>query len=131
VYLSVFTSVLSICPIGASVRLRCGDQRGWRHGRRREAEPGRVQPAQGLVERGHVADLGVVGEQCDHVAAQDVLDEPVQRLLRPDLDEDPGAGLVQRVQALHELHRGGHLPAEQVDERLDVRIRRVELAGHV
>ena len=61
------------------------------------AEPGRVQPAQRLVERRDIADLGVVGEQREYVVAEHVLDEAVQRLLRADLDKYPGACRVQRV----------------------------------
>ncbi|OPZ54560.1 MAG: hypothetical protein BWY91_01615 [bacterium ADurb.BinA028] len=39
------------------------------------------------------------------VAAEDVLDEAVQGLLGADLDEDAGAGGIQGLQALDELHR--------------------------
>ena len=61
----------------------CGGKRG-------EPEPGRVQPAQRLVERGDIARFRVVGEQGQHIVAEDVLDEAVQRLLGADLDEDAG-----------------------------------------
>ena len=64
--------------------------------------------------------------------AEDVGGEPVQRPLRPGLDEDPGSGVEQGVQALHELHRRGDLAAEDVDHPLlRVRSGRVELAVDV
>ncbi len=93
-------------------RRRLGDDRD--RCRLVEADAGRPQPAQRLVDRGDVAELRVVGEQREHVVvvAEDVLDEAVQRTLGPDLDEHPGAGVVQRVEALHELHRRRHLLAE-------------------
>ncbi len=99
-----------------------------------EAEPGRVQAAQGLVEGGDVTLLRVVGEQRQHVivlAAQHVLDETVQRLLRSDLHEHARAGVVQRLQPLDELHRGGDLLPEDVDHGVDGGALRVELTGHV
>jgi hypothetical protein len=99
-----------------------------------EAEAGGPQAAQRLVERGDVAELRVVGEQRQHVVvrrAEHLLDEAVQGLLGPDLDEHAGAGLVQGVQALDELHRLGDLPAQDLQHRLGVRVGGVELAGHV
>ena len=60
------------------------------------------------VERGVVGELREVGEEGEHVvvvAAEDVLDEAVQGLLGADLDEDAGAGGIQGLQALDELHR--------------------------
>ena len=77
----------------------------------------------------------MVGEQRDGVvvcAHDDVLGEPVEGLLGPELHEHAGAGVVERVEPLDELHRGGHLAAEDVQDRL---IRawsgRVELAVDV
>ena len=63
----------------------------------------------------------MVGEQREDVVvggAEHVLDEAVQRLLRPDLDEDPRAGVVERVQSLDELHGRGHLAAQDVEHDL-------------
>ena len=84
-----------------------GDGRLRGHGVGGVAEPGRVAAAQRVVEGHDVALLRMVGEQREDVvvlAPEDVLGEAVERLLRPDFDEDAGAGVVQRVQALHELH---------------------------
>ena len=54
-----------------------------------EADAGRPEPTQRLVDRRGVAQLGVVGVEREHIVvpAEDVLDEPVQRSLRTDLDE--------------------------------------------
>ena len=80
-------------------------------------KPCRVEAAQRLVERHHVVQLGVVGEQRHDVAAvaEHVVDEALQGLLRADLDEDARAGGVQRLQALDELHRLGDLAGEDVE----------------
>ena len=94
-------------------------------------EPGGVQPAQRLVERGDIAGFRVVGEQGEHIVAEDVLDEAVQRLLGADLDEDAGTRRVQRAQPVDEPDRRGHLAAEQVEHGVDVGVRRIELTGHV
>ena len=111
------------------VELRSGGPHVGRAG----SQAGGPQAAQRRVDRGHVAVLRVVGEQGEHVVVlvQDVLDEAVQRLLRPDLDEDPRPGFVQRPQAADELHGGGDLTPEQVDHRLLIGRHRVELTGHV
>ncbi len=72
------------------------------------AEPGGVAAAERLVERDDVTLLRMVGEQREDVvvvAAEDVLGEAVERLLRTNLHEDAGAGVVQGAQALHELYR--------------------------
>ena len=70
------------------------------------------QAAQGVVERRHVALLGVVaGEADDRVVAEHVGGEALKRVLRADLDEDPRALVVQGVQALDELHGRGDLAA--------------------
>ena len=118
-------------PDATPSRRTVDGRRGSRRGT--VAETCGPEPAQRRVEGGQVAVLGVVGEQREHVvvAAQDVLDEAVQGLLRAHLDEDPRARVVQRVQAADELHRRGDLPAEEVEHRLGVGVRRVEVAGHV
>ena len=56
----------------------------------------------------------MVGEQGEDIVVltEHVLDEAVQSALRTHLNEHPGAGVVEGVQALDELHRRGHLPAE-------------------
>ena len=105
-------------------------------GRRRtgpSAEPGGIQAAQRLVERGDVAVLGMVGERgSPRVVAEHVLGEALQRLLRADLDEHPRAAVVQRPQPLDELHRRGDLAGEQVEHlRVGAVAGRVELAGDV
>ena len=49
------------------------------------------------------------------VVAEHVGREPTERPLRPDLDEHPGPCFVEPSQPLDELHRGGHLPGEQIE----------------
>ena len=102
-------------------------------GSRSGAEARGPQAAQGVVERRHVALLGVVaGEADDRVVAEHVGGEALQRVLRADLDEDPRALVVQRVQALDELHRRGDLAAEHVEHLLDGAVAgRIELAVDV
>ena len=98
------------------------------------AEPGRVQPAQRLVERRDVAQLGVVGEQHGDVVvhrAEHVLGEAVQGLLRPDLDEEARARRVQGAKAIDELHGRCDLPSQEVEHRLEAGVGRVEVAGYV
>ncbi len=121
---------------------RCRDGRG-RDRRRRRAlgrrldaatEPGGVEPAQGVVEGGQVARLGVVAEETDHVvpASEDVVGESVQRGFGADLHEHPRALGVEGLEPLHELHGRGHLGGQQVEHRLDgVGSAGVELAVHV
>ena len=83
------------------------------------AQAGGPQAAEGVVERRHVALLGVVaGEADDRVVAEHVRGEALQRMLRADLDEDPRALVVQRAQPLHELHRRRDLAAEHVEHLL-------------
>ena len=98
------------------------------------AQPGGPEAAEGVVERsarrpawgGCVARLTIV------VVAEHVRGEALQRVLRADLDEDPRALVVQRAQALHELHRRGDLAAEDVEHLLDdVGAGRIELAVDV
>ena len=68
----------------------------------------------------------------DDIVAEDVGGEALQRLLRPDLDEDAGALVVQRAQAVDELHRRRHLGGQQVEHLgHHVGAHRVELAGDV
>ena len=98
----------------------------------RGAVAGCIEAAQGLVEGHHIGLLGMVAEQDCDVVAQHVGCEPVQGPLRPHLQEHPRAGVVQRVQALDELHRRGDLLCQQVEHRLGHAVaHRVELAGHV
>jgi hypothetical protein len=110
--------------------LRAG---GRQERRRAGAQTGGPQPAERRVDGRHVAVLGVVGEQREHVVVlvQDVLDEAVQSLLRTHLHEDARPRAVQRAQTADELHRGGDLTSEQVDHRLAVGRRWVEVPGHV
>ena len=63
--------------------------------------------------------------------AEHVFDEPVQRSFRADFDEDAGAGVVERVEPLDELHGRRHLAPEVLAHRLARRVRWIELAGHV
>ena len=95
--------------------------------------PGSPEAAQGVVERRHVALLGVVGgEADDRVVAEHVGGEALQRVLRADLDEDPRALVVERAQALDELHGRGDLAAEHVEHLLLGAVAgRVELAVDV
>ena len=60
----------------------------------------------------------MVGEKGEdrRVGGKGFLGETLQRALRADLDEDPDARFEQGLQALRELHRGGHLPREQVED---------------
>ena len=113
---------------------RCrGNDRG-SGGGRAQTQAGGIQTAEGLVEGSRILDLRVVGEEREDVvvgAAQDVLDEAVQGLLRADLDEDASAGGIQRLQALDELDRRGDLLAGVVEHRLGRGVGRVELAGDV
>ena len=97
------------------------------------AEAGGPEAAEGVVERRHVALLGVVaGEADDRVVAEHIRGEALQRMLRADLDEDPRALVVQRAQPLQELHRRGDLAAEHVEHLLHGALaRRIELAVDV
>src|ERR1019366_8843418 len=80
------------------------------------AQSRRIHGAQRLIERRNVADLGMIREQRDHIAAfaEHFLGKSLQRLLRPDFDKDARPGIVERVQALYELHRRSYLQREQV-----------------
>ena len=75
--------------------------------------------------RGEGVDVGTV--------AEDVLDEALERPLRADLDEDARAGLVERLEPLHELDGRGDLPARGGRSTFgrDVAVRRVEVARDV
>ncbi len=102
--------------------------------RRPESQAGSIQAAEGEVERFRLTDPGVVREQGDHVlaVAQHVLDEPVQDAFGADFDKNAGAGVVERVEPLDELHGGGHLPAQQLDHlRHDSGAHGIEFACHV
>ncbi len=91
---------------------------------------GGVEAGEGLVERHHVAGLGVIGVESDDVGvrrAEDLVDEAGEGALRADLDEHAGAGVVQRAKPGDELHRRRDLPAQDVDHvRHDRRPHRVE-----
>ena len=80
------------------------------------AVPGRVQAAERLVERGELADLRMIREERDEpvAPAEDVVDEPLERLLRADLDERPHALAPERLEAADPLHRRGDLRDEHV-----------------
>jgi len=69
--------------------------------------PRRVQAAERLVEGGELADLGMVGEEGDEpvAPAEDVVDEPLERLLRADLDEGAHALAPERLEAADPLDR--------------------------
>jgi hypothetical protein len=84
-----------------------------------------------LVKRGELAGLRVVREERGDVgpAAEHVVDETLQRLLGPDLDERPDTLGVERLEPFDPLHRGGHLLRQQVLDRLDAR--RVDVARDV
>ena len=116
---------------GGGPRAQCGGLHAGRLGA--GAQPGGPQAAQRRVERHDAAHLGVVrGEAQDLVVAQHVGGEALQRVLRADLDEHPRALLVERVQALDELHRRGNLPGQDVEHLLlHVVAGRVELAVDV
>ena len=84
-----------------------------------------------MVEAHAIAQLRVVREQGAHrrVSAEHVLDQSLECLLRAHLDERSTPRLVQGLEALHELHRGGDLFPEDVDHLSGhVRSHRVELA---
>ena len=69
-----------------------------------------------MLNEAHVALLGMVGgEAHDRVVAEHVGREALQRVLRPDLDEDPRALVVERAQALDELDGRGDLAGEHVE----------------
>ena len=64
--------------------------------------------------------------------AEHILGKSLQRLLRPDFDEYARAGVVQRVQALDELHGRSNLPRQNVQHlRHDAGSRGIELAVDV
>ncbi len=97
-------------------------------------EPGGVEPAQRLVDRDQVGHLRVVRVERHDVgpAAEDVVGESLERPLRPHLDEDARPRGVERLEPLHELHRRGDLPREDVEHRgVCARPDGVELAAHV
>ena len=82
-----------------------------------------VEPTQCLIERGDLADLGMVREQRYHVAtiAEDAVHKALQGLLGAYFDENARAGVVQRLQPFDELHGRRDLPGQQVEhDRYDV-----------
>ena len=101
------------------------------HLRGRGLDASGVEAAESLVKAGNLAGLRVVGEERDEVgiAAEHIIDEALERLLRAALDEDPTALRVKRLQALHPLHRRGDLQLKHVLDRLNRG--RVDIAGDV
>ncbi len=83
----------------------------------RRSQTGGVESAQRLVETRNVAGLGMVRKQRQDIvaAAENILDKPMERLLRANLDKHAGPGRVQRPQSLDELHRRGDLPRQNVE----------------
>ena len=136
-------------------RRRCGTRlrrhgRGLRaprrHGRRRgqdrallpygptDPQPRGVQPAEGQVQGRRLSYPGVVREERDHpfTVAQHVLHEAVEDALGPHLHEDAGPGIIEGVEPLDELDRGGYLLPQQSDHLRDhPRPHGVEFARHV
>ena len=80
------------------------------------AQSCRVKTAQRLVEGGDIADLRMIGEQRNDVAAfaEHILGKSLQRFLRPNFDEDARTRVVERAQTLYELHGRSHLLGENV-----------------
>ena len=112
---------------------RWNDSR-WNDGRRAAgAVACGVEPAQRLVERHDVGQLGMVrGQHADVVVAEHVAGEAGEGALRAGLDEDARPGLVEGVQPAHELDRRGHLPGQQIEHLLGhFRSHRVQVAGDV
>src|SRR5581483_4363147 len=90
-----------------------------------------IQAAQSLVECWDIAKFWMIGEHCDDIAmcAEHIFSESLQRFLRSDFDKDPCTRVVQRPQALDELHRRCYLLREDVDHlRNDIGTSRVEFA---
>ena len=93
-----------------------------------------IQAAQRVVERHHVALLGMVGEEGRDfgILTQNIFGKAPERLLRAGFYEDPHPRVIERLQALNKLHRRGHLLAEDVDHLGDdVGMHRVEIPGDV
>ena len=104
------------------------------HGDHPHPQPGRVEAAEGLVEGHGLGQLRVIGEERHHlgVVGEHVFHEAVERLLRPHLHEHADPGRAEGLETLHELHRRGHLPAEDLEDAVArSRPHRVELARHV
>ena len=73
----------------------------------------------------------MVGEKRDHIAAlaEHIFSKSLQCFFRTDFDEDSRPRVVERAQALNELHRSGDLLCENVQHlRHDVPPRGIELA---
>jgi hypothetical protein len=76
----------------------------------------------------------MIGEQRYDVAvaAEHILGKSLQGFLRSDFDEHARSRVVERAQALDELHRRGHLFCEQIDHLgRNVRPGRIELSVDV
>ncbi len=120
---------------GHGARSAC-DLDGARFARASHAQPRGVEAAQRLVEADAIAELGVVGVERERLrtVGEHVVDEARQRALRANLHEEPNPRCVERLEPLHELHRGGDLTGQDVEHPGHrVRTARVELAidvGH-
>ncbi len=91
----------------------------------------RIKATQRLIERGDIADLRMVGEKRDHIAAlaEHIFSKSLQCFFRTDFHEDSRPRLIERAQALDELHRSGDLFGQDVQHLgHDVRPRGIELA---
>ncbi len=98
------------------------------------AHAGGIQPTKRQVQRLHLADARMIGKQGVDVfmLAQHVIHKTVEHTFRTDLHKHPCPGVVQRAQALDELHRRGHLLRQHLDHlRHHLRTRRVEFAGDI
>ena len=76
----------------------------------------------------------MIGEKRNHISAlaENILDKSLQRFLRSDFHEDARACIVQRAQALHELHWRCDLLRENVQHlRPDGRARGIKLTVYV
>ncbi len=93
-----------------------------------------IQRAQCLVEGDDLADFRMNGEKRNHVAAvaEHILGKSLQRFFGPDFHKDARAGVVQRAQALHELHGSCDLLGKNVQHlRYNVGPHGIKLAVHV
>ncbi len=99
-----------------------------------EPEPRRVQATERPVHGHGVPLAGVVRVEGQDVVpgAEHILGEPVEHPLRARLDEDAGAGVVQRLEPVHELDGRAELTSEQVQHLRDrVGSHGIEAAGDV
>ncbi len=93
-----------------------------------------IEGTEGTVDRHQIPELGVVHTHRHHAVAlpEHILGETLQGAFGSHLHEHPRTGGVQRIEALHELHRGGHLLPEDVEHLVTGGwIHRVELTRDV